>query len=650
MIVFGGYDASVPYSKETLIYNFNGNYWKMLEKLGDVPQPRIRHSSVIVDKKMVHFCLIHTQFIFGGFLQNSERTNTLYALDLTNLTWKKIESFGSIPEPRSSHCCLPSLNENCFLIFNGKHHANKNDIYEFDSTNLKWSTKQIIGKFDIKNNQTACWYKDSIFLYGGKFYDERYNFVECVRFGSALENSMNQYLMKLLDNGILSDVSIVVKETVFHCHKFILSQSSYLRKQIASKDSLELKEVSPDSVKVLLYYLYGTILPNEMNEITIVELFTLSQDFKIDSLNVKLLNHLRKYMSKENVLDLLQIADQRKCKIVKQFCFHFIKLHHEEIIKQPRVKELEKNLLFELLSFGNEEMTSLLDLNPTIEDSNQMNIHLTNMFKSKEFHDISLISEENTSIPAHRAVLYISSQYFQTLFKENNFKDSNSKEMSFQVSHKTLFAVVQFIYQCSCELPNNINGLLEIIQFSDFLMLNGLKEMALGQLLYEITPENAIEVLKLGIEYNIADIVRDSCWKSIYSSNKEILLENLIKTKLESTFDSFAGNKILKDLKDKMMQISTSKIEDLEKTTESNFKRSRQHFEEQLKEQKIFYEDLMVKQQKEFQKSLNNQKLMYETVLQEQKNQFKEFIEELKSPINENEPKKRKLKRDFNLE
>jgi hypothetical protein len=279
-----------------------------------------------------------------------------------------------------------------------------------------------------------------------------------------------------------------------------------------------------------------------------------------------------------------------------------------------------------------------------------MNIHLTNMFKSKEFHDISLISEENTSIPTHKAVLYISSQYFQTLFKENNFKDSNSKEMSFQVSHKTLYAVVQFIYQCSCELPNNINGLLEIIQFSDFLMLNGLKEMALGQLLYEITPENAIEVLKLGIEYNIADIVRDSCWKSIYSSNKEILLENLIKTKLESTFDSFAGNKILKDLKDKMMQISTSKIEDLEKTTESNFKRSRQHFEEQLKEQKVFYEDLMAKQQKEFQKSLNNQKLMYETVLQEQKNQFKEFMEELKSPSIENEPKKRKLKRDFNLE
>jgi hypothetical protein len=650
MIVFGGYDASVPYSKETLIYNFNGNYWKMLEKLGDIPQPRIRHSSVIVDKKMVLLSFFHTQYIFGGFLQNSERTNTLYTLDLSNLTWKKIESFGSIPEPRSSHCCLPSLNENCFLIFNGKHHANKNDIYEFDTTTLKWNTKQIIGKFDIKNNQTACWYKDSIFLYGGKFYDERYNIVECVRFGSALANSLNQHLLKLLGTGILSDFSIVVRGTVFYCHKFILSQSSYLKKLITSNDSFELNEFSPDSVKVLLHYLYGMILPNELDELIFVQVFKLSHTFKIDSLNMKLLNYLKKFMGKENILNLLQIADQEKCKMVKQFCFQFIKLHHEIIIKQPRVKELEKNLLVELLSFGDEELTILPDLNPTIEDSNQMNINLSRLYKSKDFYDISLISEENTSIPAHRAVLYISSQYFQSLFKENNFKDSNNKEMSFQVSHKTLSAVIQFIYQCSCELPKNVNGLLEIIQFSDFLMINGLKEMALGQLLCEITPENAIEVLKLGIEYNISDIVRDSCWKSIYSSNKEILLENLIKTKMESTLDSFAGNKIFIDFKDKMMQIITLKVEEIENTVESNFKRSRKHFEEQLKEQKNFYEDLIVKQQKEFQKSLNNQKLMYETVLQEQKNQFKEFMEELKTNSHENEPKKKKVKRDFNIE
>eukprot|EP01080_Neovahlkampfia_damariscottae_P002526 gene2526-3231_t len=675
MIVYGGYDGNIPYSKQTLVYHTKGNFFVTLDTLGDEPPARIRHSAIILHKKM---------YIFGGFLQNSERSDSLFYLNLSTKIWSKIESTGIIPSPRSSHICLPTLDGKNFLIFNGKHHSNKNEVFEYDVTNNNWSKKQIIGKFEKKNNLTACWYQDTIYIFGGRYYEQRYNSVESLKFGKALKNAMNLHLINLLSSEVLSDTCFIVDGKKFKCHKCILSQSAFFKNLLLKKTEIHLNDIKQETFSLILDYLYGAVLPTDLDSFVLMDMYSASIKFEVHTLAPKLTEIIKKFICKENVLDFMRISNQMKCETIKNICLDLFGNFKDEIIKQPGMKLLDQELFLELLSYKQDDTTFIEeDLDVSIEKQPIIIFqnHLSYLFESKEFFDVLLCSEQNIPIKAHKAILYLSSQYFQGLFRGNSYKDSEEKQITFQVSHKILFAAIQFMYNCTCDLPKKIHEILELIKFADFLILNGLKEIALGQLLFEITPENAFEVLELAIDANIGNLVHDMCWKSIYESNKTLLLENLIRIKSEASFDSIATQKQFRKIAEEftdfekvleskvdesilsMGQIIDKKIEntlkEIKSDQENNLIRNREHFEKQLKDQKLTFQTELLQQKNQFQseiselkiqsqKSLKNQQLMYETILLQQKNQMQEFLDSLKNDEEETStPKKRKLNRNF---
>ena len=77
---------------------------------GDVPSARRGHLS---------FCHDRFFYIFGGTsIDKDEDTSKLYSLSLDNFIWKKIETIGKIPTPRS-YMIFNLYTNNRLLVFGG---------------------------------------------------------------------------------------------------------------------------------------------------------------------------------------------------------------------------------------------------------------------------------------------------------------------------------------------------------------------------------------------------------------------------------------------------------------------------------------------------------------------------------------------------
>ena len=95
LIIFGGADRSQGHFNDTAILQKNKRDWRKRETHGDIPTPRSGHSCICYGKFM---------FLFGGIDFSEEAAyNDSYVLDLETLEWKYIGEAGIEIAARNSH-------------------------------------------------------------------------------------------------------------------------------------------------------------------------------------------------------------------------------------------------------------------------------------------------------------------------------------------------------------------------------------------------------------------------------------------------------------------------------------------------------------------------------------------------------------------
>jgi len=146
MIVFGGYNSQKKWLNEVYVYDVASDSWQLLQVTGSLPDPRVAHSAVLVDNKMV---------VFGGNNVNGF-INNVFKLDLSTKVWTKVNAVGTPPEGRIEHSAvvLPKSSNldrhdttiagYYMVVFGGARwhgpDGYMNDIFTFDLGTNTWKT------------------------------------------------------------------------------------------------------------------------------------------------------------------------------------------------------------------------------------------------------------------------------------------------------------------------------------------------------------------------------------------------------------------------------------------------------------------------------------------------------------------------------
>lgn len=166
LFIFGGSCCvNGKYEFYNDLYQFNtlNHSWKKIQTFGDIPSPRSQHSSILVDSKHL--------LIIGGYCGNKV-LNDVYLLDFTTFYWKKLDTFGDIPPSFSvsetNFRVYPACFSSCLLLPNSQPHvlySGETGTYLLDLTSLRWSKFDSLESF---KGATAVFISDfSAISYGG---------------------------------------------------------------------------------------------------------------------------------------------------------------------------------------------------------------------------------------------------------------------------------------------------------------------------------------------------------------------------------------------------------------------------------------------------------------------------------------------------
>ena len=165
MFVFGGFNH--PDTLQDLWeYNFALSRWEEHISAGSPPQDRYRHSSVVLDDRLV---------IFGGLNAQRERFNDVHIYELNQRCWFKLEFSTDVPSPRSLHqaVCVADV----MYILGGVGESEKlGDVWRLSSrqtlaappdNEAGWTLLSPAGLVP-RTGHVACMSSQHIYVFGGQ--------------------------------------------------------------------------------------------------------------------------------------------------------------------------------------------------------------------------------------------------------------------------------------------------------------------------------------------------------------------------------------------------------------------------------------------------------------------------------------------------
>jgi len=164
MFILGGEGVN-NMSNDLHVLNTDNWEWRRPETFGNIPQPKKRHTTVLVRN-----CL----YVWGGWcMAVMDHIHDLDILSLDNYEWRQAEQFGPVPCARAGH--VSKLRGDLFFVWGGfgpKNQQEWMEVYYFDVTddNITWRKKKPMGRGQPQQRSDMCSAiseEGQILLYGG---------------------------------------------------------------------------------------------------------------------------------------------------------------------------------------------------------------------------------------------------------------------------------------------------------------------------------------------------------------------------------------------------------------------------------------------------------------------------------------------------
>jgi len=146
----------------------------------------------------------------------------------------------------------------------------------------------------------------------------------------------------------------------------------------------------------------------------------------------------------------------------------------------------------------------------TIQDKEHYSTSMSNICMTDTYSDLTLITKEGTSYPAHRSFLAARSDYFSALLY-GGLKESGENEVALQSSDQVVKPVLQFLYSGKIDLQGStVDFLMDLLDVARLMCIDNLYE-ALEDLIVSFDSIlNVINILNVAIEKEFEDLLNSA--------------------------------------------------------------------------------------------------------------------------------------------
>jgi len=233
-----------------------------------------------------------------------------------------------------------------------------------------WKEAEDIGTLKAGPNQRAVVYKDQLLIVKWNYPEESVNIqyqnlknLNFVVSSTKMQvcrdqpDSFFQHSKNLYDGRLFADITFEVEGEEIPAHKAILAyRSIYFMKMFTSGMSeshstkISIPNIKPHIFKALLQYIYCNEI--KMNEQLALDLIPVVDEYLMDGLKGLCEKYLCRRLRKNNVVDILIVADRHEIEELKTACFIFIHRNLGNLDQNEDMMKLSKPLFAALLKFN----------------------------------------------------------------------------------------------------------------------------------------------------------------------------------------------------------------------------------------------------------------------------------------------------------
>eukprot|EP00698_Gefionella_okellyi_P004487 TRINITY_DN14125_c0_g1_i1.p1 TRINITY_DN14125_c0_g1~~TRINITY_DN14125_c0_g1_i1.p1 ORF type:complete len:337 (-),score=20.43 TRINITY_DN14125_c0_g1_i1:17-994(-) len=161
MVVIGGRGKDNKTFTKVHFYDTDQKWWEQMTLLGQPPEPRYMHSTVLIGSQL---------YVFGGCCGKTYY-NDCYVLDLERLIWTKPQFGGALPPRRANHTAV--VFNGAMYIFGGGAQTKDNfvyynDVWMLDPAAGEWTQVRTRGKPTTPRSYHSCDVVDTnLVIFGG---------------------------------------------------------------------------------------------------------------------------------------------------------------------------------------------------------------------------------------------------------------------------------------------------------------------------------------------------------------------------------------------------------------------------------------------------------------------------------------------------
>jgi len=322
--VFGGVSVSLSMLNDLWSFDIVTEKWTKV-----VPQ-----SEVIPGPRHVHSLCLHQNnlYVYGGF---GGRVNyhDFYRFDLTSQEWYLISDTVT---GRRGHAAV--VHEKWLYVFGGRgKNGNSASTFRCLLTTGEVEELQSLKRPTARHYISAALWGGSMWVFGGigrNNYNDMFRYWLTSPHKSVLSSStVGQDLSILVNNAQFCDVCFRLKNEQFaYGHRAILyARCEHFRgmfdsgmKESQSLDPIDLSHIEYAPFVQLLIWIYTGKIEEDVDGETVLQLLQLADQFLLPELRRLCAHVLRRFITEDNVSDLLSVAEVHNSPQLQIFCQQFL--------------------------------------------------------------------------------------------------------------------------------------------------------------------------------------------------------------------------------------------------------------------------------------------------------------------------------------